>query len=237
MLEKVSLKHLLFLDIETVPAEPDYDRLSPVMKALWTKKALLLDPEKKSDPRTLYLRAGIYAEFGKIVCISCGAFRAGRFIIKSYYGHDEASLLEEFNRMLQQGFPKEPFMLCGHNAKEFDFPYIARRSLVHGLSLPFMLDIAGKKPWEVRHLDTMELWKFGDWKNYTSLDLLCTIMGIPSPKGDLDGSQVGKTYWEENDLKRIVTYCQRDVLAVAQLILRFQGQAILSEDQVDFMEI
>jgi uncharacterized protein YprB with RNaseH-like and TPR domain len=178
-----------------------------------------------------YERAGIWAEFGKIICISVGIFLNGKragLRVKSFAGHDEKELLEDFSKMLS-GQPLS-LILCAHNGKEFDFPYICRRMLINGVQFPPHLQITGKKPWEIPHLDTMELWKFGDYKNYTSLNLLTAIFGIPTSKDDIDGSQVGYVYWVEDDLPRICTYCQKDVIATAQLIRRYRGEELIGED-------
>lgn len=233
MLNNLNITDVLFLDIETVPAVAKFDELSGRFRKLWEKKAENLrrhDPELTSDQ--LYERAGIYAEFGKIVCISCGFTNGVEFRIKSFYGDDERILLQEFADMLNKHFSERHHLLCAHNGKEFDFPYIARRMLVNSIELPDILDMAGKKPWEIRHLDTMELWKFGDYKHYTSLDLLTAIFDIPTPKDDIDGSQVGHVYWEEKDLERIVTYCQKDTLTVAQLLRRYMGMPLIKDEHV-----
>ncbi len=237
MLEKIVLSRVLFLDIETVPAYPSYNQLDEKFKKLWDKKAMNLlrgEPDSSSDTsaEVLYERAGIYAEFGKIVCISTGFIKDGSFRVKSFYGDDEKQLLSDFAAMLSSYFNTINHYLCAHNGKEFDYPFIARRMLVNGVKLPFLLDIAGKKPWEVTHLDTMELWKFGDYKSYTSLELLSTLFEIPTPKDDIDGSQVRSVYYEENGLDRIVTYCQKDTLTVAQLLLRYRGEKLINEEDV-----
>jgi len=233
MLNNLNITDVLFLDIETVPAVAKFDELSGRFRKLWEKKAENLrrhDPELTPDQ--LYERAGIYAEFGKIVCISCGFTNGVEFRIKSFYGDDERILLQEFADMLNKHFSERQHLLCAHNGKEFDFPYIARRMLVNSIELPDILDMAGKKPWEIKHLDTMELWKFGDYKHYTSLDLLTAIFDIPTPKDDIDGSQVGHVYWEEKDLERIVTYCQKDTLTVAQLLRRYMGMPLIKDEHV-----
>lgn len=233
MLNNLNITDVLFLDIETVPAVAKFDELSGRFRKLWEKKAENLhrhDPELTPDQ--LYERAGIYAEFGKIVCISCGFTNGVEFRIKSFYGDDERILLQEFADMLNKHFSEQHHLLCAHNGKEFDFPYIARRMLVNSIELPDILDMAGKKPWEIKHLDTMELWKFGDYKHYTSLDLLTAIFDIPTPKDDIDGSQVGHVYWEEKDLERIVTYCQKDTLTVAQLLRRYMGMPLIKDEHV-----
>ncbi|RLD75363.1 MAG: 3'-5' exonuclease [Bacteroidetes bacterium] len=232
MLNYISLDKILFLDIETVPMCSTYDELPERFVPLWDKKAGYLKREEEDTPSTLFPRAGIYAEFGKVVCISFGMFRDGNFRIKSFYGDDEKALLTDFTNLLESKFSSKDFLLCAHNGKEFDFPYLSRRMLINAIPLPEILDLAGKKPWEVAHIDTMELWKFGDFKNYTSLEVLSAVFDIPTPKDDIDGSQVGKVYWEDKDLERIVKYCQKDVLAIAQLFLRYQGKALLEEDKI-----
>lgn len=223
---------LLFLDIETVPMCATYDEMPEKFKSLWDKKAGYLQREEHDTPESLFPRAGIYAEFGKIVCISFGMMMEGQFRIKSFYGDDENKVLRDFAELLETRFSSKDLLLCAHNGKEFDFPYISRRMLINSIPLPEILDLAGKKPWEVQHLDTMELWKFGDYKNYTSLETLAAVFDIPTPKDDIDGSQVGKVYWEEKDLERIAIYCQKDVLTIAQLFLRYQGKALLTDEQV-----
>jgi len=232
MLNYIKLEKVLFLDIETVPMCATYDQLPGRFSNLWDKKAGYLKREDEDTPESLFPRAGIYAEFGKIICISFGMFNGSSFRIKSIYGDDEKALLGDFSTMLESKFSSSDFQLCAHNGKEFDFPYLSRRMLINGIPLPEILDLAGKKPWEVAHLDTMELWKFGDFKNYTSLETLAAVFDIPTPKDDIEGSQVGKVYWEDKDLERIVKYCQKDVLTIAQLFLRYQGKALLSEEQV-----
>ncbi|HQO49642.1 MAG TPA: 3'-5' exonuclease [Bacteroidales bacterium] len=232
---QLNLSRVLFLDIETVPAFPVYSDLSERMKKLWDRKAGHIKSKEDDSPESLYGRAGIYAEFGKIIVISVGYFNGSEFRIKSFYGEDEKVLLEEFAHLLNKHYDNQDDMLCAHNGKEFDFPYIARRMMINGIRLPAILQIAGKKPWEIKHLDTMELWKFGDYKNYTSLDLLTAIFDIPTPKDDIDGSQVGKVFWEQHDLERIKNYCQKDVLAIAQLLRRYLDQPLIKESQVAFI--
>lgn len=234
MLNDLRLENVLFLDIETVPASSEFNDLTDEEKKLWEKKAEILrrnNPETTADE--LYSRAGIYSEFGKIICISCGFANGKEFRIKSFYGDDESILLEEFAHMLNKHYDTDRYLLCGHNGKEFDFPYISRRMLINGIKLPNILNMAGKKPWEIRHLDTMELWKFGDFKHFTSLELLASVFKIPTPKDDIDGSMVGYVYWKENDLQRIVTYCQKDVLTVAQLLRRYLGLPLINDADVN----
>lgn len=228
----LDLSKILFLDIETVSAAPKFDDLSDRMKKLWKKKAEHIKASEDEPVSETYNKAGIYAEFGKIIVISVGYFNGSSFRLKSFYGDDEKILLNDFATMLNKHFDQYDQLLCAHNGKEFDFPYIARRMMINGIELPSILQIAGKKPWEIRHLDTMELWKFGDYKNYTSLDLLCAIFDIPTPKDDIDGSMVGKTYWELNDLERIKEYCQKDVLAIAQLMKRYLNQPLIKDENI-----
>ncbi len=235
MPQNIPLSKILFLDIETVSQKKTYTDLSENMQALWDKKAqyLMKNDETSAD---IYGKAAIFAEFGKIICISVGIINeeggTKQVRIKSFYDDDEKKILFDFRDLLVKSFNKTDRFLCGHNGKEFDFPYIARRMLINGISLPAALDIAGKKPWEVRHLDTMELWKFGDYKHYTSLNLLTEIFNIPSPKDDIDGSMVGQVYWQENDLKRIVNYCEKDVVALIQLYLRLNGKELIQDKDI-----
>jgi DNA polymerase elongation subunit (family B) len=232
MLKDINIENVLFLDIETVPAFINYEKMPDIFRKLWDKKAEFLKKETAETPESLYSRAGIYAEFGKIICISVGFFRAREFRIKSFYGDDESLLLEQFRKLLTSHFNFTDKLLCAHNGREFDFPYLARRILINGLPLPAILDAAGKKPWEVQFLDTLELWKFGDYKHYTSLELLSAVFDIPTPKDDISGSDVHRVYWEEHDLERIRIYCQKDVLTVARLFLKYQQQPGIEEDQV-----
>ncbi len=236
MLESLNLENILFLDIETVPMCAEFDQLSDVFKKLWTRKAEFMHKKPEDTATTLYSRAGIFAEFGKIICISAGVLKITdgkkKFKIKSFYGDDERKILEEFATLLNTYYNKKEHLLCAHNGKEFDYPFLSRRMIVNGIKLPALLDLAGKKPWEVSLLDTMELWKFGDYKNYTSLELLAAIFNIPTPKDDIDGSEVSRVYYEEKNLNRIVKYCQKDVLTVAQLLLKYQGKQIIPEDDV-----
>ncbi len=232
MLYQLNIEKILFLDIETVPMVSDYDKLPEEFRKLWDKKAERIRQNEDETPDLLFNRAGIYSEFGKIICISVGFIKNEKFRVKSFYSDDESELLKGFANLLNKHYNKPDNMLCGHNGKEFDFPYIARRMLVNGIELPYILNTAGKKPWEVSHLDTMELWKFGDRKNYTSLELLASIFGIPTPKDDIDGSMVAEVYYKEKDLERIAAYCQKDTLTVAQLLLSFLGKPIIKEEDV-----
>jgi DNA polymerase elongation subunit (family B) len=235
MLEKINLHNILFLDIETVPETAEFSNLSKLKKELFAKKT---EYQRKTDDisvKEFYQRAGIWAEFGKIVCISVGFFTSEiseqKFRVTSFFGEEE-KLLQEFKKLLVSHFSKQEHVLCAHNGKEFDFPYIARRMIIKGIKLPEKLNLFGKKPWEVAHLDTLDMWKFGDYKHYTSLQLLTNILGIPSPKDDIDGSQVADVYYKENNLERIVNYCEKDTISVAQLVLRYQNKPILSEKDI-----
>jgi len=232
MFKDIDIENVLFLDIETVPAYDSYGMMPEKFRKLWERKAEYLKKEPDDTPESLYSRAGIYAEFGKIICISAGFFKGKEFRIKSYFGDDEFQLLRQFCKLLDSHYNFEKKMLCAHNGKEFDFPFLARRILIHGLHLPAILDIAGKKPWEVQYLDTMELWKFGDYKHFTSLELLSAVFDIPTPKDDISGSDIHRVYWIDKDLERIRKYCQKDVLAVARLFLKYQQQAGIEESQV-----
>lgn len=228
MLDKIKIENILFLDIETVAQTQNFNDLNERAKELWAKKMHWRIEKDEKNAEELYEKAAIWAEFGKIVCISVGYIivKNGERVlrIKSFYGHNEKQLLENFAFLLNTHFNKDKHLLCAHNGKEFDFPYIARRMLINEIKLPRSLNLAGKKPWEVHHIDTLELWKFGDYKHYTSLDLLTAIFNIPSPKTQIDGSQVNKIYWNESDIPKIADYCQKDVIALCQLLLKFKGE-------------
>lgn len=234
MINKLNIENILFLDIETVPEHQYFSDLDKDKQALWESKSKY---QRKDEftAEEFYDRAGIWAEFGKIVCISVGYFKnqgdIRKFRVTSFYG-DEITLLNDFKNLLSSHFSQTKHLLCAHNGKEFDFPYIARRMIINNIKLPYKLNLFGKKPWEVPHLDTLELWKFGDFKTYTSLKLLTNVLGIPSPKDDIDGSEVRGVYYNENDIDRIITYCEKDTIAVAQIFLRFQGDDILNDDEI-----
>jgi 3'-5' exonuclease len=238
MLNDLNIEEVLFVDIETAPVAPEFDKLNENWQKLWEHKMKpqLNDGEIAKD---LYQRAGIYAEFGRIICISMGyvAQKEGEkyYRVKSFFDENEKILINNFFQTLQKFMKAGKSKLCAHNGQEFDFPYIARRAIVHGLNLPKILDIAGTKPWEIKDqlLDTLQLWKFGDYKHYTSLSLLCELFNIPTPKDDIDGSQVARVYWEENNLDRIVRYCEKDTMAVANLLLRYKGEGIIPVENME----
>jgi len=239
MLSEIKIKNVLFLDIETVPCSPSFDDLDTTFQALWAEKTAWQRKEEYTPAEFYKLKAGVMAEFAKIICISVGYLfnekNKNHFRIKSFYGDDEKQIITDFNKLLNSQFSKKQHQLCAHNGKEFDFPFIARRTLINGLKLPVLLDIAGKKPWEVNHLDTMELWKFGDYKHYTSIKLLAALFNIPTPKDDIDRSQVAGVYWNDKDLERIKKYCQKDTLTVAQLILKYKGEELILENNIEFV--
>lgn len=238
MLEDLNLEEVLFIDIETVPVVNDFASLNENWKKHWEHK-MKFQVNENETAEDLYSRAGIYAEFGKIICISAGYItrKKGEYFyrVKSFHDNNEKVLLGNFFSALEKFAHAGKQKLCAHNGQEFDYPYIARRALVNRLKLPKILDIAGLKPWEVKDflLDTLQLWKFGDYKHYTSLSLLCELFNIPTPKDDIDGSQVAKVYWEDNDLDRIVTYCEKDTLAVANLLLRYKGEEIIPVENME----
>ena len=234
MLQKIKLEHILFLDIETVPEFENFNDLDEEKKLLWESKTQY---QRKDDftAKQFYDRAGIWAEFGKIVCISVGFFNfknKNRSFRLTTFNGEEKDLLQEFSLLLEEHFSKPQHLLCAHNGKEFDFPFIARRMLIHNLPLPTKLNLFGKKPWEVPHLDTLELWKFGDYKHYTSLKLLTNVLKIPSPKDDISGSDVRDVFYIEKDIARIVDYCEKDVLAIAQVILKLRQENLLQASEV-----
>ena len=234
MLHKVNLDDILFLDIETVPLHQQYSELSAEAQMLWEEKTRYQRKEEFSAEE-FYDRAGIWAEFGKIVCISVGYFsfrhQQRTFRVTSFTG-EEKNLLEDFSRLVNEHFSRPNKLFCAHNGKEFDFPYISRRMIINGIEIPQKLQLFGKKPWEIPHLDTMEMWKFGDYKHYTSLKLLAHILGIPSPKDDIDGSEVRNVFYNEGDIDRIATYCEKDTITVAQILLRFRNDTLLDDDEI-----
>lgn len=232
----MNLDQLLFLDIETVAGEKAYQDLPERMKHLWNKKAAFLNNPDEQSASELYERAGIYAEFGKVVTIGLGYFHreedALQLRVKDISSHDEKALLTEFKTLIEEKFNQKALILCAHNGKEFDFPYLSRRMIVKGVELPDCLKLAGKKPWEIPHIDTMDYWKFGDYKSYTSLDLLAAILDVPTSKDDIDGSQVNEVYYEENDLERIGHYCKKDVAVMAQVFLKLIQAEPLDPDNI-----
>ena len=237
MLENIPIHNILFLDVETVPLSPSFQELSENFQQLWAEKTQWQRSQDQSPEMFYEQKAGVMAEFAKVVCVCVGYLyrKDGQhlFKIKSFYGYEEKQILLDLKNLLDDKFNTQNHYLCAHNGKEFDFPFLCRRMLINGVKLPKILDLSGKKPWEVRHLDTMEMWRFGDYKRYTSITLLAALFKIPTPKDDIDGSQVAKIYWQDKNLERIKTYCQKDTLTVAQLFLRYQNKAILKQDQIE----
>ncbi|UOE40944.1 ribonuclease H-like domain-containing protein [Chryseobacterium suipulveris] len=231
MLNSIPLEKVLFLDIETVPQYAEWDEMHESQQQLWDKKTKTQRKEDFSAEEFYKERGGIMAEFGKIICISVGILdKNERLMIKSFYGDDEKKLLEEFGEIFNRPKLRE-VILCAHNGKEFDFPWIARRFLINGMQPPKAFQLFGKKPWEIPHLDTMELWKFGDYKSYVSLELLANVFAIPTPKDDIDGSMVASIYWIEKDLFRIVQYCEKDVLTLANIFRRMRQENLLEKSE------
>ncbi|HTE28873.1 MAG TPA: 3'-5' exonuclease [Chryseolinea sp.] len=228
------LRDILFLDIETVSNSADFELLDERIKVQWSRKASFLKRNTEQTEEALYQdRAGIYAEFGKIICVAVGKFfetESGELGLKTkvYYGDDEKELLIAFKTMVEKMDPNT-LKLCAHNGREFDFPYLCRRMLINEISLPAALNLTGKKPWDILHLDTMEMWKFGDFKHYTSLDLLAAIFDIPTSKSDMDGSQVNQVYHQGKDLERIKAYCIKDVIVLAKVFLKMKVIRLTSE--------
>lgn len=239
MLNSVKLQSLLCIDIETAPEFQHFSELDAEMQTLYLQKSARLHLEHETEQEKYFNHAGIYAEFGRIVCISLGIFHKERktgtisFRVKSFSGIDEKTILTEFISLLNTYY-KDPlkYFFAGHNIREFDIPFICRRLLINQLKMPAILDISGRKPYDVNHIDTMQLWRFGDYKNYTSLKLLARILQIESPKDDINGSDVGRVFWNDNNLLRIVSYCERDVITVAQLLCRYKGVALLEANQI-----
>lgn len=225
MFSQQELSRILFLDIETARAYKTFEEVPEVLQELWAQKSLKIRSTETDSPAEVYLeKAGIFAEFGKVICVSFGFINwqqeRPHFRVKSFYAYSEAELLLQFKELLESKF--KGWQLCAHNGKEFDFPYLGRRFLINQIPVPSVLQVQGKKPWEVPFLDTLELWRFGDYKNYTKLELLCAVFGIETPKDDIDGSQVGRVFWEEEaGLERIARYCEKDVIATAQVLLKY----------------
>jgi len=237
MLKDIKLNNIFLIDIETVPQYENFDNLPTHFKTLWEQKSQHQRTSEQSAAE-FYERAGIWAEFGKIVCISIGFFHLEdhqiHLRVRSFAAHDEKFLLSQFIELLAHQSPN--LQLCAHNGKEFDFPYLCRRMLINGLQIPHILQLSGKKPWEINHLDTLELWKFGDHKHFTSLNLLAAIFDLPTPKNDLDGSKVKQVYYEEQNLNRIARYCESDVITLAQVLLRFKGLPIIPPENITLVE-
>jgi DNA polymerase elongation subunit (family B) len=236
-MQKISLENLFLLDIETVSSKENFHLLEVEWKDLWVEKIKRnLHPDMTAED--LYIqKAAILAEFARVVCISYAYLKKENedweIRIKSIYGHDEKELLMEFSQtILKLPSKKKQWIFTGHNIKEFDIPFLCRRMLANQLSIPQQMDFQNQKPWDTPILDTLQLWRFGDYKNYTSLKLLAAVLGVPSPKDDIDGSQVGNVYWKENDLERIARYCEKDVLTLGNIMLRFHGLPLLKENQI-----
>lgn len=227
MIQNIPLEKILFLDIETVPQYSVWEELSEADQKLWDKKTARQRTEEVSAEDFYLDRGGIMAEFGKIICISVGMLEKNETLkIKSFAGDDEKVLLQNFGEVFNSPRLRD-VILCAHNGKEFDFPWIARRFLINGMQPPVPFQMFGKKPWEIPHLDTMELWKFGDYKSYVSLELLAHVFGIPTPKDDIDGSMVSSIYYIEKDLPRIVEYCEKDVLTLANIFRKMRQENLL----------
>ncbi|OEK03254.1 3'-5' exonuclease [Roseivirga sp. 4D4] len=234
------IHNILFLDIETVPLYPTFDLLPDRFKTLWEKKSRFIKGADQQTAEELYARGGIYAEFGKIITIAVGYFVSSgdeikNFRIKAFANHDEKILLNKFSALINEHFNSKKLRLCAHNGKEFDFPYIGRRMLINEISIPEPLNLSGRKPWEVPHIDTMELWKFGDYKHFTSLDLLAALFDVDSSKDDIDGSQVYEVYYHEKNLERIAEYCKRDVMVLAQVFMRLNQMPLLTKDEITIL--
>jgi 3'-5' exonuclease len=237
MLHKMPLENFLVMDIETVSEAKDFAQLDENWQQLWADKNRYSIPDNVTPADYYPQRAGVMAEFAKVVCISLGYFKKEgafyQFRVKSIAGHDEKQLLQQFvHTIMQFEAANNKWSFTGHNIKEFDLPFLCRRMVINGIAIPENLDFQNMKPWETNIVDTFQYWRFGDYKHYTSLKLLAAALKVPSPKDDIDGSMVGQVYWQENNLPRIVTYCGKDVVTVANIILRFKGMPLLKEEDV-----
>ncbi len=235
-------KNILFIDIETVSAEESFSNLKPRMQKLWERKAQFLKNDKGISIDEMYFdRAAIYAEFGKIIVVGVGFFYWDDqnnlcLKVKTIIGDTEKQLLEELKKLLDERFKSKDLALCAHNGKEFDFPYLCRRMLINEIKLPKALDFSGKKPWEVPHYDTLEMWKFGDKKQFTSLEMLATLFDIQSSKTDMSGEEVNTTFYNEKNLKKIREYCLEDVIALAQIFLKLNAINDININHVERLE-
>ncbi|MCC7030418.1 MAG: ribonuclease H-like domain-containing protein [Chitinophagaceae bacterium] len=240
-------ENLLLIDIETVPFCKNYTDLTDNLQRLWDKKSQVIEKENPDTAGTFANRAGIYADFGKIVCIGLGYFvkqpeqdnqgQSYTLNLKSLFSHEEKELLQLFGQVCNKFFKNPDKQFCGHNIREFDIPYICRRSFINQIALPTVLvDLQSKKPWENPMLDTLQFWKFGEYKNFTSIDLLSNVLGIESPKDDIDGGDVAEVYWQQNDLQRIVTYCNKDIVTIAQVLMRLHSLPLLSEAEINYID-
>ncbi len=239
-MKKKELKEVLVLDIETVSTVKNFQELPKRMQSQWVKKCNYLRNEENLTEEELYFQKGaIYAEFGKVITIALGLFQIDennelKLRVKTIHNHNEKSLLEEFKELIEK-FDSDHLKLCAHNGKEFDYPYLCRRMLLNGIKIPNALDIRNRKPWEIQHLDTLDMWKFGDRKNFTSLELMTTIFDIESSKDDIDGSQVNEIYYHQNGLERIAEYCSNDVIATAQLFLKMNNMNTITKANITFV--
>lgn len=236
-MQNIKLDNLLLIDIETVPQHPSFELLSEDWKHLWEEKTQRSLPDFTSAAEFYPQRAGVMAEFAKIVCISIGYFtkqdNALQLRLKSFYGDEEKKLLQDFIGTVNQMEAKNnKWCFAGHNIKEFDIPFICRRLVINSLPIPPYLDFQNMKPWDTNMIDTFQYWRFGDYKNYTSLKLLAAALGVPSPKDDIDGSMVADVYWKEKNIERIATYCQKDVVTTGNIILRFKNMELVKAENV-----
>ena len=241
VMQQFPLENLFLIDIETVSEKEDFHLLDEEWQELWTGKIGKSLPPATTAEEYYPMRAAILAEFAKVVCISFGYFNKEnnewQLRIKSLCSENEIEILEQFVTTLKKLYANnQNWIFTGHNIKEFDVPFLCRRMLINNIPIPAYLDFQSMKPWETPVLDTLHLWRFGDYKHYTSLKLLAAVLGVPSPKDDIDGSQVGNVYWKEKNLERISIYCEKDVATVANVILRFRALPVLKKEQILFVD-
>ncbi len=239
------LKQMVFIDIETIRGKKTYNDViteNPALDDYWqTKHTQIREKEPLSyghieDSAEMYEKmAALYPEWGQIVCISIGQIKFDedgnpiKFTTKSFSGLYEKILLEEFNETASKIMSKYPRMQwVGHNIKGFDMPYIIKRSLINGVRVPNVFHLQKQKPWESQLIDTNDVWKFNGW-NGARLGLLTEILNIPSPKQDMDGKMVSDVFWEDGDLNRISEYCEMDINATANVMLRISGMDIITD--------
>jgi len=234
-MKDIPIESIIFLDIETVSLFPNLLLADDATKKEWARKIMKTNPTITPAllDDTYKEQAALHPEFSFITCISVGMVKGGKVYIKNIFGfdHDEERTLEIFCETMQKIIEKMERLqpkLCAHFGKGFDYPFISKRMLVHGMTIPNILDSYGKKPWEITNLDTHEIWKMGGF-NSASLSAIAHAFGIPSPKDDIDGSQVGHVYWVDSKIDRIATYCAKDVFALINIFRCMQGSPAFSE--------
>ena len=228
---KEDIHKLLFVDIETVGVDEDLDSLhhtNPKLSKVWEEtgwdyfKRKYSEDSELSSNQMFVKRAALLPEFGKIVCISVGFIvPSGETKLDSFYG-DEKNILISTSELLNR-VDKLGFVICGHNVKNFDLPYIAKRMLINNIPVPKILPNYTIKPWESRVLDTKEVWGFNSFGGLSSLNLVCTSLGLETSKeGEVNGSNMHKYYYDSNNIEKIKNYCEEDVKCTINLVKKLK---------------